>query len=72
MIEYLLINKMRLIQWEIKLLLNKSHLLLYVSSLIALSVSLSTATQVAYWYGISFQMVYEMLNTGQGLGDLFH
>ncbi len=72
MIEYLPINKMRLIQWEIKLLLNKSHLLLYVSSLIALSVSLSTATQVAYWYGISLQMIYEMLNAGQGLGDLFH
>ena len=64
MIEYLLINKMRLIQWEIKLLLNKSHLLLYVSYLIALSVSLSTATQMAYWYGISLQMIYEMLNTG--------
>ena len=72
MIEYLLINKMRLIQWEIKLLLNKSHLLLYVSSLIALSVSLSTATQVAYWYGISLQMIYEMLNAGQGLGNLLY
>ena len=72
MIEYLLINKMRLIQWEIKLLLNKSHLLLYVSSLIALSVSLSTAAQVAYWYGISLQMIYEMLNAGQGLGNLLY
>lgn len=72
MIEYLLINKMRLIQWEIKLLLNKSHLLLYVSSLIVLSVSLSTAAHVAYLYGISLQMIYEMLNAGQGLGDLFY